>query len=386
MKINNINNLGIQLSYLLNSFIITLIFILFIFTSNQDLGVDFLVSTSVIVFLCQIISANRKNIAVSDQDNLVIFKEFVKRLILFPLIAIFSILFNIFFLNINNEVILTLSCILVLFQWTNELIIGYNEINKKFFSNIFFLISTFILFILLYIFFILDVLTVNYFFFLLIPFLFLFIHFILRRLEYKNIYISINQFFDISDLSYMSSIVLTLANLIIRISIYKLYVKDDLAIIFLCFSIASLLGSIITQSIGISYISKNILTPLFFRSALVSYFIISLISLFLFVSIGDLHSTKINLTFNFNYLFIATLTGLIAALNQSIRIIRFSNSYDRNNIYLLDLFYAISAIICVFVFLITYQEYLIYSLFINSLIGVYIYINLSKFKYNKIET
>ena len=262
MKINNINNLGIQLSYLLNSFIITLIFILFIFTSNQDLGVDFLVSTSVIVFLCQIISANRKNIAVSDQDNLVIFKEFVKRLILFPLIAIFSILFNIFFLNINNEVILTLSCILVLFQWTNELIIGYNEINKKFFSNIFFLISTFILFILLYIFFILDVLTVNYFFFLLIPFLFLFIHFILRRLEYKNIYISINQFFDISDLSYMSSIVLTLANLIIRISIYKLYVKDDLAIIFLCFSIASLLGSIITQSIGISYISKNIISML----------------------------------------------------------------------------------------------------------------------------
>ena len=170
---------------------------------------------------------------------------------------------------------LILIVLLIIFQWTNEIILCFCEIKNKIFRFYFYLIPTLVL-----IYFIVCSFNLFKEVFLIITLynLYLIIFMLINSIGYKSLDIKKNFFKNfkkiIQQTSFFSSFCISFANLIWRLLILSMCGKILAGIYFASFAIGSFPGTIFNISFGPTMLRKNIkFRKIHINSALAIFFI-----------------------------------------------------------------------------------------------------------------
>lgn len=361
----------IQLSYVFNGFFITILYLLLVITGNGQFGIKLIYFSAVTIFITQIFSINARNIGISDRNLSSIFKNITFRIFLSPLLLIFTFLFYIVILRENLTLTLFLTSLLCIQVWVFELCLALIELKKK--SN--YLIIYYIYLSSVFLFLLLNKdLNFNFLLLSIIIFNFLYIVFILSRLYYNFSKFSISDFYN-DKYNFFSSLSLTSANLIIKLLLYKFYNFNDLEIIYLCISLFSLPGSLVTTSFGATFFSKNKSLPWTFKIAIRSIYILLFIIIgtyLLSININNIHIYRVSIPID--YLIIVLFSSILQYCSQIFRVLRLSNSGLRIYLFQTDILFSIISILNLILFIVILQEIFIFFVFFNSLLGIIIYL------------
>lgn len=375
----------IQSAYIINSFFVTLFFFTLVLIGQNDVAIKIIYYSSVSIFVTQIFSINARNIGITDDDIGHISKNLSLRITITPLLFLISILSYKYLLNEELNKLLIYTNLIIYLIWIFELCLALIEVKKKPYLVLFYYIYFLAVFIT--IFFINDK-NINTFIFYVLFSKFILVFFILTVFKFKITHYKNNIFnIKISNLqqNFFSSLSLTSLNLLIRLILYKFYNFDNLEIIYLCISIYSLPGSLVTSSFGASFFPLNKSIPLIFKFIINTFMIFILIISFNLLFFENLDTIKIyKIHLSLLYLNIALISGVFQYLGQSIRIIRLSNKYFRINLLEADMIFSILGTINLLIFVFFLQEILIYMIFINSIISMSIYLGYKRNKIHKL--
>ena len=361
----------IQLSYVFNGFFITILYLLLVITGNGQLGIKLIYFSAVTIFVTQIFSINARNIGISDSNLSSIFKNITFRIFLSLLLLAFTFLFYIIILRENLTQTLFLTSLLCMQLWIFELCLALIELKKKSKYLIFYYIYLLLVFLFLLLsknfnfnFFLLSIIIIN----------FLYIAFILIKLNYNFSNFSLGDFYK-DKLNFFSSLSLTCANLIIKLLLYKYYNFDDLEIIYLCLSLFSLPGSLVTTSFGATYFSKNMTLPWTFKIAVRSIYIILIIIIgvhLLPININSIQIYKVSIPIE--YLTVVLFGSILQYCAQIIRILRLSNNSLRIYLFQTDILFSIISTLNLILFITILQNILIIFILFNSFLGLILYL------------
>ena len=349
--------------YLYYSFFLILTFFLLYFFSSSVFSVDFIIKSSFVMFLTQIFSSNVKNISTMDKNINLINYHFKLRLIISLTFILSYIFISILLLSLQNFTLFLFILFFILTAWISELRVAYNEIqsSKKDSIIVFFLyIFGYLLFLILLN--LIDsesalIIYLSYSTFINILYFYkLFIN--ISFIKFKS---NKFKFFQKNDLSLISSLFLVLTTFAMRIffdmKLDSIIVKD----IIFCFALASLPGSLIATTFGSSYITRDTPIPKIFKIFMFFYILLFFASILIFV-------TKI---FDNNYEFFQILTysllgGFFMYGAQIFRILNLKIIYNRENVFLRDIYSSLFTIILVLLFIafdLLYLLYFSYALF-----------------------
>ena len=132
-------NIEIQsLAYSFNLFIPTLILIISTIFKNYNLAAELGILIGINIIFTQIFSSNARSLIIAKKLSNSIYSLIIFRII----ISLFIIFINFFIFKIfdfSNNIILTQICVMIVSQWSIELVLTYFELKKiiKFFIYIF---------------------------------------------------------------------------------------------------------------------------------------------------------------------------------------------------------------------------------------------------------
>ena len=373
-----------QLTYIFNNFFITFLFLLLLVFGHEKEAIEIIYYSSVPLFITQMFSINARNTGLADRDIYSLSKNLSLRLTLSPFFLILSILIYLIVLGEDFNFLLLFTNLIVFKMWIIELTIALYEVKKKVKNVLFYFIYIFIVIILI----IFYESNSFYYYFSAISLtnLILIIYFLFYiKLEFiypKKFNFIKKNFFE---KSFYSSFALTFLNLMIRLLLYKYYIYDDLELIYLLISIYSLPGSLVTNSYGVSILSNNKPTPILFKLLIVGYFLSILYILTRFYFDFKHYIEFHELSVDAKYLLLALISGVIQNANQNVRIIRFSNTYVRNDIFIADVLFSVICLLNLVIFIVFIQSHLIYFIFINAILGFLIYLEYKKDSFHKID-
>ena len=276
--------------------------IFFVLSKNFEIASYFGLISSIIIFITQSLSANKRQIIILGNKTSIISKTITQRIVFSLFIVFVSYLYLFHINNIANSKIIFLLIIYICFFWIKEIIITELEIRKKNKDiNIeFFVYLIFYLSIILQIFILKNNENLLIFFIL---YLFIFILLVfnkLKEIKEKNYSHSFPEFFQIN-IYYFSSFSIIFCNLLWRVCIFIFTNDIKAGIIYAAFSFGSFSSTIFVNTFG-SHLVKDKKLNKDISKYFINYFFISMIFLIL-----------INLTFfetflGFEKLFIDTLT------------------------------------------------------------------------------
>jgi glycosyltransferase involved in cell wall biosynthesis len=351
-----------NLLYLNSSFSLIITFFLLYFFSSGSISVDFIIKSSFVMILTQIFSSNVKNISVIDKDNILLNYHFKLRLII-SLVLISSYIFiSIFLLSLQNFNLFLFVLFFILSAWISELRIAYNEIqNYKKDSIIIFFLYIFVYQFFLILLNLIDselaliiYLSLNTF----INILYFYKFFI--KIKFTQFKINKLNFFQINSLAFFSSLFLISTTFVMRfifdMKLDSILVKD----IIFCFALSNLPGSLIASTFGSSYITRDIALPKLFKIFLFFYILFFFITAFIFVTkMFDNNEFLQILTYSL-------LGGFFMYIAQIFRILNLKIIYNRENVFLRDIFTSLFTIILVLLYItfdLIYLLYFSYALF-----------------------
>lgn len=365
-----------QSAYIINSFFITLFFFTLVLIGFTDIAIKIVYYSSISIFVTQIFSINARNIGITDGDVSYINQNLSFRLLSSPILFLVSIFCYKFFLNEKINELLIYTNLIIYLIWIFELCLALIEIKKR--KVIITLYYLYFLSIFIIIFFIDKTIINNFILFFLVAKITL-LSFILIHFKFKLNFSKYNLFKNrISNLlqeNFYSSLSLTSLNLLIRLTLYKFYNLNNLEIIYLCLSIYSLPGSLVSNSFGASLFPSNKSLPLLFKLIIYVLFIIILILSFILFLIDHSYGLKIyKIEISVLFLYIALVSGIFQYLGQAIRIIRLSNKYFRVDLLEADIVFSILGSINLLFFVFIIPEFIIYMIIINSIVSMAIYL------------
>ena len=359
LKQQNIDAISLNAIYILNILLPTLIFFFFFLSQNYNESVDYMLVTSLSLFLSFSFSGNYRQSLLADNDIDLCEQVFVKRLFIGIIIFIASFLISIFFLKINDYKIIFIATFIPVVIWLNEINLIIIEIKKKF-KNLFFkfLINyILLLFLFLSFFFFEKNLIIFIISLYVIIFFFQSYHF---ELNYKFFFLKKLKL--IFALNYLSSLCLQLSSFIFKYEINLFLEKKDTAFIFFTISVGSSLATITFNSIGPKDFCKNIKLTVKFYCLLFIYLIVCLI-LYLLISKGLIFKSL----FDAKYVFLASIIGgLIFVFSYIYRQNILSKIQYRNHTFYLDIFFSIIVILSVPLLYFFNKNYLMYSYLFTS--------------------
>jgi len=370
-KIKKIFNYSFRNSYLLNYYLLNIIFIN-AYLYKQFLFVnDYLYIVSFCLLLSTSFSGNNKNILLKNFRNKIFYSILNMRVTISILIILLSIIF--FYLYLKKDFfIVFLTSLLASIIWIYDILLinlekkrRYNLIKKYiFFSIIILIIFNFFLLlkyfdnflILLYLFNALFLIKIIYIYY--------------NILKNPKFFLNYDEYKFLLSLKFYSSYLINLSNFILRFFILGSFSFKDSANIILGLSIMSIPQTIVANAIGPTYISSKKCLPIYFNFLIVIYLF------------GGLYFIFSNLLFElyrplseFDLLLIAPIyffLGIFFYFSQIIRQIKLFNS-NENVIYKNDI---ISSLILIAgtLFIFTIDKYLFfYFLILFSFFSLFIY-------------
>ena len=376
---NKITGIAISnLSIFINFFTITLMMILFSLFNYLNLAAEIALLTSFTFFLCQVFSANTRQLQFKKKYNEDIKIIFKFRFVVFLIILFFSIyLINI--LNFDHKILLILLAILICTQWLFEIIMTSCEVkkeyNKLFISlliNTLFLISLFLLILSDYVQYLVYLIAIIIFSY---PILFLSDLNQISRLKPSKL--SLLSFLKQSIINFqlISSFAIHFSNLIWRFSIYLIVGKATAGLLFGSYAVGSFFGTFYINIIGPKiHSSKKIYNNFFLNLlafiAFLFFILLILLTIAEFTYFKDLTDEsqvrKITIMFS--------LIGSFIMIISNILRFKYFFSSQEENIFKLDIYY--SLIIASLVYLIYYtigSEYLIMAYLFAAVVSFVIY-------------
>ncbi len=372
-------NLEIQsLCFGLNLFLPTFILVISSLFKNYNLAAELGILLGINIIFTQIFSANLRSIIISENsiNNIypnILFRFFISLIILLVNFVIFSF-YEFIYLDILIQITL-----LILIQWTYELVLTFYEIKNKVskFYNYFITCIIFCFIIIINFIFNKNLLFVLIFFNIL---LLLFLIIGIRKIN-KKIFIIKNLIFtNLKSSAFFSSMTISISNLIWRLLILSLCGKIIAGIYFASFAVGSLPGTLFNNSFGPSMIKKNLKVE--YLNLLRKFFYLIIIFL-LFVSF--LNKDQIFIDNQITQIF-----GTSASLLGSVFMVK--GLYFRQyiiqktdfqfKIFKYDIYYSI--LICLIVptlYFLGGVKLVIFSFFVSSLISFFFY----KFLFKKLN-
>ncbi len=365
-------NIEIQsLAYSFNLFIPTLILIISTIFKNYNLAAELGILIGINIIFTQIFSSNARSLIIAKKLSNSIYSLIIFRII----ISLFIIFINFFIFKIfdfSNNIILTQICVMIVSQWSIELVLTYFELkkNNKIFYIYIYLAILFILIILLdFLFFqnLINILLIYNIF--LISFLFInFFKMKKQRLELKNIFLT-----SINSNAFFSSFSISFANLIWRILILYFCGKVLAGIYFASFAVGSLPGTLFNNTFGPSVIKNNISLKKYINLLLIT-FILIMFGLLILISINidkifvQPHVTQILGTF------LSLLGSILMIKGQFIRQYLIQKTSQSFYVFNTDILYSFLIILIVpMLYFFGGEKFIILSFFISSILSYIVY-------------
>tara|TARA_B100000963_G_scaffold41570_1_gene30941 strand:+ start:30510 stop:32759 length:2250 start_codon:yes stop_codon:yes gene_type:complete len=374
-KVLNINfnfNFSFRYSYLVNSYIINLLFLNLFIKKQYDFINTYLFISSVALFFFSVFSGNQKNELLKNFSNIYFLNLIKIRLIIVFLILIFSlIIFQKFDFYLTVFTVLFVGStwlfdiVLVKLEKKNQVKIIKNYIYLIIFIftifNVIFYLGHISSFITLIIF-------LSLFYIVLIYYL-IFDDLNKKFFSYEKI--NFNKFLDFS---YISSYSLNFFNLILRIIILYSFSEKASSEIILGLAFLSLPQTLIANAIGPSYIYSRKDLPFYLSILNISYFI-----MFCYLLIFE--KTNLQIAYNqsdIKSIFIVSFfCGILSSFSQFVRQIKIFDS-NKNSIYKRDILFS-SIMILVLLSLYFYNiSYILYFVIFMSFFSIIIYLKRSE--------
>lgn len=333
---------------------LTLIIIFSAFLGFEYLAAELGIVIGCSVFFTQILSSNSRNILIINFTRENYNKRILIRIVFSLLIFIIINLFNFIYLKELNLIYISISIIVIL-QWINELYLldlwqknKQNKIKVYLFACIIYYFLVFLNFLFgdLLIFKKLNISFVIFNFFFLNNVLIQTTKIDTRRFKnfLKEIFLT-----DIYSSAFFSSSSMIFSNFVSRIIIFESLSARLSGILFACFSLGSIPGSIFNNTFG-PYLVKNKLKFFSFKIIII-FFFISLISIFLLVTgekIIILYPNIIDFSlYALSYSLIGSIF-MISALYYR-QLLLFKKNFGMKKVFNIDILNSIVFIVIVFI-------------------------------------
>jgi len=365
-------NFSFRYSYLVNSYIINLLFLNLFIKKQYDFINTYLLISSVALFFFSVFSGNQKNELLKNFSNryflnlikirlFIIFLFLIFSLILFHKFNFYLTIFTVFFVGSTW----LFDIILVKLEKKNQVKIIKNYIYLIIFIFVIFNITFYLGYIPS---FIVLIISLSLFYILFI-FCLIFDDLNINFFSFEKI--NFNKFLDFS---YMSSYSLNFFNLILRIIILNSFSEKTSSEIILGLAFLSLPQTLIANSIGPSYIYSRKDLPFYLSLLNISFFL-----MFCYLFIFE----KTHLQVAYSQLDIKSIfmvsffCGILTSFSQFIRQIKIFDS-NKNLIYKRDIFFSTLMILVLLSVYFYNISYILYFIIFMSFSSIIIYLKRSK--------
>ena len=335
-----------SLVHSMNVFMPNLILLFSFFSFKSELAAEIGLTNIIFITLTQMLSGNIRLIAIRRQDIKLLENNLIIR---FTLGAIFLILYQLiashFLIFDNHYTNFVISCLIILL-WCSELVLSILEINRKIGKMIIILIIylSFLL-LILFTFWVNNLVWVQFSISISCVFLFLFC---ISGINLKNLYalnIMSLKSYTYDFLKYFSSFSFTLSSFCWRFYLYFTYPKDISGTIFIAFAICSFPGTFF----------NNVLGPNFFYNKItinpkIKYLFVSIFTLLIVFNIFTYNHISLDNLNEHNLFYhiikISSLGSFLMFYGMYIRqSLVFTKKIDLDNLFYRDIFYGLLLII-----------------------------------------
>ena len=373
--VNTFSNFSVLFSNLLNSILVPFLMVLTVIFGSSFFAAEIGIFPGIVLLLTQVFSANARSLLLYNKDSKFYDEVINIRFYVGIIITISLTLYQYFFSNTENFLILTILSCIVYLSWINEINLAIHEKNKSSLVIKLFLLMSIIFYSLMMANFLLEaVLLLD-----ILKFYFLFhILFFLYHVNIRNFNINkFSKYFKHQFEEYLavaSSFFNIIGVIIWRISLIALLGKASAGLFFASFAIASFPGTLFNNIVGQIVTINEQLKSIIFKisNILFALYIILILSLIIL----NQYFLK---DFEFYNLFNITLTSLLGtpfmlrALSFRHQFLSFNRSFQKK-IFIKDILYGIS--ICPIIIILYYlgeREALIYAYPISSFLALFYY-------------
>ena len=373
--INRFSNFSVLFSNLLNSVLVPFLMVLSVIFGNSSFAAEIGVFPGIVLLLTQVFSANARSLLLYNIDSKFYDQVINIRFYVGIFILLSLTLYQYFFANTDNFIILSVLSFTVYLSWINEINLAIHEKNKSSLVIKFFLLVS----ILFYILMMTDFLLVNNKLSEILKFYLLFhILFFIYHIDFNNFNIKkFIQYFRNQFEEYMavaSSFFNIIGVIIWRISLVMLLGKSIAGLFFASFAIASFPGTLFNNIVGqIVTINEQIKILIYKISNVL--FILYVIFVLSLIIINRIYLQD----FEFYNFFNITLTSLMGtpfmlrALSNRHEFLSASKAMQKR-IFIKDVLYGISiSPIIIVLFYLGGINFLIYSYPISSFLALFYY-------------
>ena len=317
-------------THFFNNYLPQILLIFFFLSGQLDLGSKLFVGCGFILLITTTFSSNKRSIIFSKFTKNLFLETISVRIDISLVITLFLLVIYGFFDIFEFFYLIVFFSILI--RWVNEIILSYFELTKIKYPNIFFLICDFVFYFILFSNLILDLeINIKFFLALLNILNIILISIQLWRIKFKKKNRTLKILLsDITNLSFLSSLSLSLSNQLWKILIFFFSGATLSGIYFTAFSLASFSSSFLNNQLATYFLKKKVNFLSFFISANL------LILGFIFFIKVNYKIVNPNLTENENSLFLNILLISFIGTIFMIKSIR-----ERHNLINLKYFYKV---------------------------------------------
>ena len=358
-----------DISYIINYFLPSYIFILSYILNEKLLSLNIAILVSLNQLILFSFSAHKRNLFLLSTYKNNFLGTIYNRLVIAIIVLIIDFLFIKFYLDfsISNSVIYFCIIILMITVWIKEIFLAFVQLIN--FEKYYYILITEVF--LLLIFTLLSFYKAEYIFYLiniLILFNFVILIFLIKKIKnnYDNNLLDKNNLDIDENWFYLSSLSIALSAFLIRLIIENNFSYNEAADYVFIFSICSLLSSIYVNSFGINIEVNRLFIPNYFKTLIFLYILCFLILLFFFIK-------NIFLS-DISYVLMVSLLGsLIFFYSQKIRLKFFSQTKFIKKILFKDIILSLFQLLLIIMIVMLKKNLISYFYLIFSLFSYFIY-------------
>ena len=345
------------------------IFFFLLISGKETLAIQVNLLISVVLFFTASLSSYHRQIFISENNISYCTNQILNRIKFLPFIFIFSLIISIYVLNIHNYFLICSIIILLFSTWLVEIFLSIDEILKKRFFLLQYLLNFFNGVCLLIFIFYIDQYYLPYFFtYLAVTYCYINIY------DKKNIIKKNKILYANEDYSgYISSLIVNLLLLTNKIIINNYFDSYTVSLVFLSFIIVSFFNTIVANSFG-PYLFSHTIKIKQILSCIFLYLIIILLIYFYFILF------KNNFTI-LNIIIISGISGIFLFMGFVIRQRLLNLRNLRKTVTALDIIVSLISFVILLIAVRYFEKSIFYYILITTGLTFVSYLILLKFSY-----
>jgi len=345
------------------------IFFFLLISGKETLAIQVNLLSSVVLFFTASLSSYHRQIFISENNISYCTKQILNRIKFLPFIFIFSLIISIYVLNIHNYFLICSIFILLFSTWLVEIFLSIDEILKKRFFFLQYLLNFFNGVCLLIFIFYIDQYYLPYFF------TYLAVTYFCINIYDKKIIIKKNKKYNVNEdyIGYISSLIVNLLLLTNKIIINNYFDSYTVSLVFLSFIIVSFFNTIVANSFGPYLFSYTIKI----KQILFCIFLYLIIIILTYFYLTVFKNNFIIL----NIIIISGISGIFLLIGFVIRQRLLNSRNLRKRVTALDIIISFCGFIILLVFVKYFSTNIYYFILITTIITFVSYLILYKFSY-----